>query len=93
MVSPNSWRLLAIRKDRATHAKAVPNCHWGSRMLKRLVSHSRARSKKKRVSPGQQRLPWAWDVRLNQIPDEWHQVAVKFRRANGIRDGDIQFSF
>ncbi len=26
--------------------------------------------------------------RLNQIPEEWHQVAVRFRRANGIRDGD-----
>ena len=70
------------------HAKASPKCHWGSRMLKRLVSSARTRSKKKRVSPGQQRLPWAWDVRLNQIPEDWHQVAVKFRRANGIRDGD-----
>ena len=26
---------------------------------------------------------------LNQIPDDWHQIAVRFRRANGIRDGDI----
>jgi hypothetical protein len=25
-------------------------------------------------------------IRLNQIPDEWHQVAVRFKRANGIRD-------
>ncbi len=57
-------------------------------MLKRLVSSARNRSKRKRVSPCQQRLPWAWDVRLNQIPEDWHQVAVKFRMANGIRDGD-----
>ncbi|WP_236070256.1 MULTISPECIES: hypothetical protein [Prochlorococcus] len=62
-------------------------------MLKRLVSHSRTRSKQKKVSPGQQRLPWDWDVRLNQIPEDWHQGAVKFRRANGIRVGDIQFRF
>ena len=53
------------------------NADWGSRMFKRLVRSARTRSKKKRVSPGQQRLPWDWDVRLNQIPDEWHQVAVK----------------
>jgi hypothetical protein len=38
-------------------------------------------------SPGQQQLPFAFDIRVNQIPDEWHQVAVRFRRANGIRDG------
>ena len=29
------------------HAKAAPKCHWGSQMLKRLVSHSRTRGKKK----------------------------------------------
>ncbi|WP_413314546.1 hypothetical protein [Prochlorococcus sp. MIT 0703] len=87
-MSPNSWRLLAIRKDRATHAKAAPKFHWGSRMIKRLVSLARTRSKKKRVSPGQQQLPWAWDIRLNQMPEEWLQVAVRFRKANGIRDGD-----
>jgi hypothetical protein len=39
-------------------------------------------------SPGQQQLPLAFDIRLNQIPEEWHQVAVRFRRAIGIRDGD-----
>ncbi|CAX31984.1 Hypothetical protein PMT_2466 [Prochlorococcus marinus str. MIT 9313] len=57
-------------------------------MLKRLVSSRRARSKKKRVSPDQQRLPFAFDFRLNQIPEEWHQVAVRFGKANGILDGD-----
>ena len=67
-------------------SKAAPKCHWGSRILKRLVSSARTRSKKKRVSPGQQRLPFAFDIRLNQIPEEWHQVAVRFRRANSIRD-------
>jgi len=60
-------------------------------MLKRLVEKSRSsQSKKKRVSPGQQKLPFAFDIRLNQIPEEWHQVAVTFRRANGIRDGDTR---
>ena len=68
------------------HAKGSPKCHWGSRMLKRLVETNR--SKSKRISPGQQKLPFAFDIRLNQIPDNWHQVAVRFRRANGIRDGD-----
>ncbi|KGG23769.1 MULTISPECIES: hypothetical protein [unclassified Prochlorococcus] len=71
---------------RATHAKAASKCHWGSRMLKRLVG--KGRSKKQRVSPGQQRVPWDWDIRLNQIPEDWNQVAVRFRKANGIRDGD-----
>jgi hypothetical protein len=62
-------------------------------MLKRLVETNRsARSKKNRVSPGQQKLPFAFDIRLNQIPEEWHQVAVRFRRANGIRDGDMERS-
>ncbi|MGB1196091.1 MAG: DNA-3-methyladenine glycosylase [Synechococcus sp.] len=71
------------------HAKGASKCHWGSRMLKRLVAARGAhRSKRKRVSPGQQQLPFVFDCRLNQIPDEWHQVAVRFRRANGIRDGD-----
>ena len=68
--------------------KGALKCHWGSRILKRLVSSARTRSKGKRVSPGQQRLPWDWDVRLNQIPEEWHQVAVRFRKTNGIRDDD-----
>jgi hypothetical protein len=43
-------------------------------MLKRLVE--KGRSKSKRVSPGQQQLPFAFDSRLNQIPDEWHQVGL-----------------
>ncbi|ABM77095.1 MULTISPECIES: hypothetical protein [Prochlorococcus] len=49
-------------------SKGAPKCHWGSRRLKRLVSHSRTKSKQKRVSPGQQLLPFAFDIRLNQIP-------------------------
>ena len=44
------------------------------------------------LSPGQQKLSFAFDIRLNQIPEEWHQVAVRFRRANGIRDGDMERS-
>jgi hypothetical protein len=69
-------------------AKGAPKCHWGSRMLKRLVETSSSRRKSKRVSPGQQQLPFAFDLRLNQITNEWHQIAVSFRRASGIRDGD-----
>jgi hypothetical protein len=55
-------------------------------MLKRLVE--KGSSKKKRVSPGQQQLPFDFDWRLNHIPDKWQQIAVRLRRANGIRDGD-----
>jgi len=36
----------------------------------------------------QQQLPFMLHVRLNQIPGHWHQIAVRFRRANGILDGD-----
>ena len=71
--------------------KGALKCPWGSSMLKRLMS--RARSKKNKISPGLHRLPWTWDVRLNQIPEDWHQLAVKFRSTNGIRDGDLQFRF
>ena len=74
------------------HAKGAPKCHWGSRMLKRLVEKGRGSSKSKRKSPGQQQLPFAFDVRLNQIPADWHHVAVRFRKANGIHDGDRERS-
>jgi len=54
------------------HRKGASKCHWGSRMLKRLVETSgSSRSKKKRISSGQQRLPFALDLRINQIPDDW----------------------
>jgi hypothetical protein len=74
------------------HAKAAPKCHWGSRMLKRLVEKCRSSNKSKRISPGQQQLPFAFDIRLNQIPEEWQQIVVRFRRANGIRDSDRERS-
>ena len=75
------------------HSKGALKCHWGSRMLKRLVeTSSSSRSKNKRISPGQMQLPFAFDLRLNQIPEEWHQIAVRFRRTNGIRDGDRERS-
>ena len=45
-------------------------------MLKWVVIYSSLRRIKRRVSPGQQRLHWHWTVRLNQIPEHWHQVAV-----------------
>ena len=31
-------------------------------------------------------------VRINQISDEWHLVAVGFRRDNDIRNGDRERS-
>ena len=68
------------------HSKAAPKCHWGSGMLKRLVSNARTRRDKKRISPGQVHLPFAFDIRLNQNPDEWRQLAVKFTKRFGIRD-------
>jgi hypothetical protein len=62
-------------------------------MLKRLVETSGSnRSKSKRISPGQQQLPFTFDIRLNQLPDNWHQIALRFRRANGIRNGDSERS-
>lgn len=45
-------------------------------MLKWVVIHSSLRRIKRRVSQGKQRLHWHWTVRLNQIPEHWHQVAV-----------------
>jgi len=68
------------------HSKGAPKCHLGSSMLKRLVE--KGRSKSKRISPDQQQLPFAFEIRLNQTPDDGHQIAVRFRRANGILDGD-----
>ena len=32
-------------------------------------------------------------MRFNQIPEEWEQVAVRVRRANGIRVGDRERRF
>jgi len=40
------------------------------------------------VSPGKHQLPFAFDIRLNQILDKWHKVAMRFREENNIRDGD-----
>jgi len=54
-----------------------------------LVAVIRQHQLQEFTSPGQQRVPWAWDIRFNKIPEDWNQVAVKFCRANGIRDGDI----
>ena len=59
-------------------------------MLKRLVE--KGSSNKKRVSPGQMQLPFAFDLRLNQILDDWQQMAKRFRLANGICDGDRERS-
>jgi hypothetical protein len=38
--------------------------------------------------PGRQQLHFAYALHFKQIPDDRHQVAVSFRRANGISDGD-----
>jgi len=38
------------------HSKEAPKCHWGSRMLKRLVE--KGKSKCKRLMPSQQQLPF-----------------------------------
>ena len=37
-------------------------------------------------------LPFAFDLRLSQIPDNCQQIAVRFRRANGIREFDRERS-
>jgi hypothetical protein len=43
------------------------------------VEKCKSSNRGKRISPGQQQLPFAFDIRLNQIPDDWHQIAVRFR--------------
>ena len=62
-------------------------CAWLTRGLQAALAVLPA------VWLGQQQQPFAFDVRLNQIPEHWHQVAVRFRRANGIRDGDRELSY
>ena len=32
------------------------------------------------------------DVRLDEIPKDWHQLVFRFRRVDGIRDADIERS-
>jgi hypothetical protein len=65
----------------------------GTRLLMRFAENrSFSWSKKKRVSPGQQQLLFAFYLRLNQIPDNCHQIAVRFRQANGIHDEDRERS-
>ena len=72
-----------------TKAKAALGAIGAQGCLNELVEKGRSsQSRKNRVSPGQQKLPFAFDIRLNQIPEDWHQVAVRFRSSNGIRDGD-----
>ncbi|CAX32196.1 Hypothetical protein PMT_2674 [Prochlorococcus marinus str. MIT 9313] len=58
-----------------------------------MVEAIRPHQLQKLISLGQEQLAWAWDARLNQIPEEWHQVAIKFLRANGIGNGNLQLSF
>ena len=70
--------------------KPAPKCHWGGKMLKRMIETAGSnKSNRRRFSPGQQHLPFDFDIRLSQIPGEWQQIAVRFRRANGIRGSDI----
>jgi hypothetical protein len=61
----------------------------GIRILKRLFEMGVLRSKKKmRVSLEQRQLLFAFNLRLNQIPGNWGQIAVRFEDTNGIRDGN-----
>ena len=63
-------------------------------MLKRrLEKGTNGQSKKSRVPQEQQKLPFAFDIRLYQILGGLYQVAVRFRRADGIRDGDTRMLF
>ena len=55
----------------------------------RLVEKGRSsQSRKNLVSPAQQKLPFAFDIQLNQIQEDWRQVVMRSRRARGICDGD-----
>ncbi len=71
------------------HPSAI-GAGWGGKMLKRMIETAGSnKSNRRRFSPGQQHLPFDFDIRLSQIPEEWQQIAVRFRRANGIRGSDI----
>ncbi len=70
-------------------------CCTGSERLKGfslsgifLVASTRPHQLQQWISPSQQRPPWDCDLRLNQTPEDWHQVAMKFRRSNSSQPDD-----
>jgi putative transposase len=68
----------------------APRRHSGSRMLKRLME--KGTSKSMRNINRAIATTLGFDYHLNQIPEDWRQIAVRFRLANGIRDGDKERS-
>ena len=58
-------------------------------MLKRLLEKGRSSSKMKKYDQGKYNYPLRLIVASIKSPVDWQQVAVRFRRANGIRDGGV----
>jgi hypothetical protein len=57
--APQHPKPCKTRRTEQTLSGWRPKCHWGSRMLKRLVGTKGShRSMSKRVSPGQRQLPF-----------------------------------
>ena len=77
------------RRERCTGIERLKG-HSLSGMF--LIAFTRPHQLKYSIAPGRQGLPFAFDIRLNQIPEDWRQVAVRFRKTNGIRDGDQTLS-
>ena len=72
--------------------EALLRPRWGLYSGADVKQDDRSSRGHRRISPGQTQLLFAFDLRLSQIPADWHQIAVRFTRANGIRDGDKERS-
>jgi putative transposase len=66
-------------------AKPARKPRWGSRLLQRDGASGEKGFGRKGVSPGQQVLPWGYRGPDLPLPEAWHQLGVRFRRANGAR--------
>jgi hypothetical protein len=60
-----------------------------TRLLMRFAENrSFSGDNKKRVSPTQMHLRFAFDIQLNLIPGNCQKISVRHGRDNGIHDGD-----
>lgn len=66
-------------------AKPAREPSWGSRLLQQDGGSGRKGFGRKGVTPGQQVLPWHGGGPDLPLPEAWHQLAERFRRANGVR--------
>ena len=74
-------------------AKPARQSHWGSRLLRRDGGTGRKAADWMGVAPGQQVLPWHGDGAEAPLPQEWKQLAERFRRTdrnNGPRQNGLK---